>query len=74
MIDKYIKRYSTSLVNREMKVKQGPAWWRKWLSARAPLRQPGVRRFRSWVRTDAPLCNPCCGGVPYKVEEDGHGC
>ena len=52
----------------------GPARGHKRLSACAPLRRPGVRWFGSRARTDAPLVKPCCGGVPYKVEEDGHGC
>ena len=53
---------------------QGLAQWRKRLSERAPLWRPGVCQFRSWARTDAPLGKPCCGGIPYKVEEDGQGC
>ena len=45
------------------------------LNSHAPLWQPVVHRFRSWVRTCALLIKPCCGRHPtYKVEEDGHGC
>ena len=38
--------------------------------ASSTSRQPGVRWFRSWVRTWHH-----CGGCPtYKLEEDGYGC
>ena len=45
------------------------------LSMHVPLRQPGVRCFRSRVWTYTSLGKPCCGRCPtHKVEEDGHGC
>ena len=44
------------------------------LSEHAPLRQPRVQRFGSRAHTNAPLVEPCCGGIPYNVEEDGHNC
>ena len=46
----------------------------KFTRSASAARQTGVRRFGSQARTDAQLVKPCCGSVPYKVEEDGHGC
>ena len=44
------------------------------LSANIPLLWPQVQGFGSPAGTNTPLVKPCCGGIPYKVEEDGHGC
>ena len=37
----------------------------QWLSRHAPLRQPGLHKFRSWAQTCALFIKPCCGIVPH---------
>ena len=57
-----------------LEIKRGASPVVQRLSERTPVQWSHVHRLGSRVLTDTPLVKPCCGGIPYKVEEDGHSC
>ena len=47
----------------------------QWLSSHAPLQWPGFTDLDpGWGPDLALLVKTHCGGIPHKIEEDGHRC
>ena len=51
-------------VRLESSLEAGPV--PEWLSLHAPLWQPEVRQFGSWMRPYGLVIKPCRGGIPHR--------